>query len=175
MGIDIQIDRFTPCLLERASGALVTTSYAPATETELRGLKKKGWLFNWTGKDLREAEVYKLLIQGDNQIQGLVAIKKEERNTAYHLLLAESAPQNRGDNKAFEGVGGHLFAIAAEKSRQAGYEGFIYFEAKNMDLVRHYADKFGAALIGMPHEYSMVIDEEAAAELLRAYTLEGGD
>ena len=69
-------------------------------------------------------------------------------------------------------MGGHLFAIAAQRSLEAGYGGFIYFEAKNRELVDHYRDAFGAVLIGMPHEYSMIIDEDAAQKLLRAYTLE---
>ena len=76
-----------------------------------------------------------------------------------------------GTGKQYEGVGGHLFAIAVQKSIDAGYGGFIYFEAKNMELVKHYEEKFGAALVGMPHQYSMVIDEEAAARLVKAYTL----
>lgn len=71
-------------------------------------------------------------------------------------------------------MGGHLFAIAAQKSTEAGYGGFIYFEAKNVELVRHYAEKFGAFLMGMPHQYSMILDEDAAQRLLENYTLNGG-
>ena len=100
-----------------------------------------------------------------------MAIEEDGRNSAFHLSLAESAPHNLGTGKQYEGVGGHLFAIAVQKSIDAGYGGFIYFEAKNMELVKHYEEKFGAALVGMPHQYSMVIDEEAAARLVKAYTL----
>ncbi len=68
-----------------------------------------------------------------------------------------------------------MFAIATQKSFEAGYGGFIYFEAKNLDLVKHYHEKFGAILIGRPHEYSMIIDERAAKQLLEViYTLIGG-
>lgn len=118
-------------------------------------------------------QIYKLTVKDDNTIQGLVAIENQPENYAFHLKLAESAPHNRGETKKYEGVGGHLFAIAAMESNKAGYGGFIYFEAKNMELVHHYHDKFGAVLIGIPHEYSMIIDETAAQELLAAYTLEG--
>jgi hypothetical protein len=173
--VDIEIDRFTPCLYDVNSGENINTEYSLASQQELSGLRKKGWLFNWRDKSLKNSDVYKLTLQGNNTIQGLVAIEKQDRNTAYHLSLAESAPHNKGIMKQYEGVGGHLFAIAAQKSVESGFGGFIYFEAKSRELVRHYEDAFGAHLIGMPHEYSMVIDEESAQKLLQAYTLEGGD
>lgn len=59
-----------------------------------------------------------------------------------------------------------------KKSVEAGYGGFIYFEAMNTDLVKHYAEKFGAILIGRPHQYSMIIDEDAAQRLLSIYSID---
>lgn len=174
VGIDIEIDRFTPCLLDTETNELVETEYKLVTASELKGLKAKGWLFNWRGKDLSNSEIYKLTLQGDDKIQGLVAVEPREDNFAYHLSLVESAPENRL-GRHYEGVGGHLFAIAAKKSLEAGYGGFIFFEAKNIELVNHYQTRFGATWIGRPHEYSMIIDEKAAQELLDNYTLNGGD
>ena len=67
-------------------------------------------------------------------------------------------------------------ASVSERSLENGFGGFIYFEAKNMELVKHYQDAFGAFWCGMPHEYSMLIDEDAAKNLLDEYTLiRGGD
>ncbi len=175
MFVDVEIDQFTPCLLHKASGKIVDTTYAAATKDDLTGLTKKGWLFNWRHSSLKDSEIYKLTVKGDHEIQGLVAVENRPGSHAYHLSLAESAPHNKGEHKQYDGVGGHLFAIAAQKSAEAGYGGFIYFEAKNRELVQHYHEKFGAFLIGRPHEYSMIIDEDAAARLLSAYTLEGED
>lgn len=92
MSVDVTIDRFTPCLLDHNTGELVDTTFSLASAAELRGLKKKGWLFNWTGKDLQGREIYKLTLSGETEIQGLVAIENEPVNAAYHLKLAESAP-----------------------------------------------------------------------------------
>lgn len=171
MSVDIEIDKFTPCLRDAKTGEIIETAHSLATAEELKGLKKRSWKFNWSAPSLRSSKIYKLLKKGDTEIQGLVAIEEDGRNSAFHLSLAESAPHNLGTGKQYEGVGGHLFAIAVQKSIDAGYGGFIYFEAKNMELVKHYEEKFGAALVGMPHQYSMVIDEEAAARLVKAYTL----
>jgi len=172
MNVDVEIDRFTPCLVEKDTGDIISTTYALATPKDLKELAKEGWLFNWRHRDLKNCEIYKLTVKNNEKIQGLVAIEESPQNFAYHLKLAESAPHNKGIHKHYEGVGGHLFVIAVQKSIEAGYGGFIYFEAKNMQLVKHYQEKFGATLMGMPHEYSMIIDEDAAENLINAYTLE---
>ena len=170
MGIDIEIDRFTPCLLDTKTGELVDTTYSLATPDELKNLKRKGWLFNWSGKDLKGSDIYKLTLRGDTEIQGLVALRDNSANYAIYLQLTESAPENRIERR-YEGVGGHLFAIAAQKSLEAGYGGYVYFEAKNEQLVKHYSKAFGARLYAMPHQYSMALEEDAAQELLEIYTL----
>ena len=173
MGLSIEIDDFTPCLIERTTGKIVNTVFSLASLSELKPLKHQGWNFNWTADDLKDSDIYKLTLEGDDTIQGLVALKDMPNDYAVYLKLAESAPLNLGKNKRYEGVGGHLFAIAAKISMDHGYGGFLFFEAKNMELVRHYQEMFGGKVIGGVHQYRMVIDEEAAEQLLNKYTLKG--
>lgn len=75
-------------------------------------------------------------------------------------------------NQKYEGVGGHLFAIAIDKSIQWGYEGVVYGFAANQELVNHYVKVFDAYHIGILHEYQIVIDGEAAQKLLEVYSYE---
>lgn len=170
--MDLMIDQFTPCLLDTKTGKLIDTSFSPASTEELR--KVKGWGFDWTDKALLQDQVYKLTVAGGDEIQGLVAIRRMERDRAIYVHIAESAPHNLGVGKRFSGVGGHLFAIAAQKSVEAGYGGFFFMDAKNVELVRHYQKTLGAIHLGMPHEYRMIVEEEAAAHLLEVYTLKEG-
>lgn len=172
MYTDIKIDQFTPCLIERSTGQIVKTSFSKATAKELTGLQKKGWAFNWKSSDLKQATVYKLTLANSSEIEGLVAVTDFERDQAVYVNIAESAPHNRGMEKQYEGVGGHLFAIAAQVSIDHGFGGFIFMDAKNMELVKHYHEKMGAQLLGMPHPYRMFIDEESAHRLLEIYTLD---
>ena len=106
-----------------------------------------------------------------SEAEGLVALQYMERDHAVYVQLAESAPHNRGTGRRYGGVGGHLFAIAAQKSLEAGYGGFFFMDAKNIELVRHYQETLGAIWIGMAHEYRMLVEEDAAAKLLAVYTL----
>lgn len=169
MGTAVKIDGFTPCLVETSSGKIVDTQYSLATTEDL---KTSGWNFNWSDSDLRNSEVYKLTLKGDNKIQGLVALNDFKKDNAVYVKLAESAPQNIGKNKKYDGVGGHLFAIAIKKAIERGYGGFVFMDAKNIELIEHYHKTLGAVHIGGVHPYRMYIDEDNAQKILDYYTLE---
>ena len=169
--MDIQIDKFTPCLEDAESGKFISTYYSPANKTELSALK--GWNFNWLDESLKDSTIYKLTIEWSDEIQGLVALTDFHRNSAIYVNLAESAPHNIGKKKRYNGVGGHLFAIAVKKSVECGYGGYIFMDAKNIELAKHYKQTLGATFLGRPHPYRMYINEENALKLLDIYTLEG--
>jgi len=172
MTVSIVIDKLTPCLVEIASGAVHQTTFSVAKANELRNLQSRGWNFDWADKDLAYCNIYKLQIEGDEVIQGLIAA--EVVRGAVYIHLAESAPHNQPNNKKYDGVGGHLFAIAIKLSLAMGFGGYVYFEAKNPELAEHYTNSFGARLLRTRiHEYRMEIDEENAQKLIEKYTIEG--
>ena len=172
MKIDIIIDRLPPCLVEVESGKVHQTTFSVAKSNELSNLQEKGWNFNWADEDLAYCNIYKLQIINDDEIQGLVAA--EVVKGAVYIHLAENAPHNQPERKKYEGVGGHLFAIAIKLSFAMGFNGYVYFEAKNNKLVDHYTSKMGARLLRTRiHEYRMEIDELSANNLIEKYTLEG--
>jgi len=172
MQIDIIIDRMTPCLVEIATGKIHQTTFSVAKAAELINLQVQGWNFDWSDAELAYCNIYKLQIVGDDEIQGFIAA--EVVRGAVYIHLAESAPHNIAPNKKFEGVGGHLFAIAIKLSVSMGFDGYVYFEAKNQKLAEHYINKMGARLLRTRiHEYRMEVDEESAHKLIEQYTLEG--
>lgn len=170
--MNLLIDKFTPCLEDTRTGDFVPTIFEKASKKELSALK--GWKFNWLDDEISSAEIYKLHLTGDDTIQGLVAVTDFKRDMAVYVNIAESAPHNLGKEKQFNGVGGHLFAIAAQVSVEKGYGGFVFMDAKNSELVKHYSQTLGAVLLGRPHPYRMLIDEETAAKLLDIYNFEEG-
>ena len=172
MKIDILIDKLTPCLVEVSTGKVLQTTFSVVAEDDLSVLTEKGWLFDWTDEELRKMNIYKLMIKDDDTIQGLVAA--EVIRGAVYVHLVESAPHNRGSEKQYEGVGGHLFAIAIKLSIVNGFDGYVFFEAKNLELVEHYSDMLGATRVPTRiHEYRMEILEEIAHNIIDEYTLEG--
>jgi len=162
----------TPCLVEISTGKILQTTFSVAKTNELMNLQEQGWSFDWSDGELAYCNIYKLQIKDDEETQGLVAA--EVVRGAVYVHLAESAPHNLAPNKKYEGVGGHLFAIAIKLSFAMGFGGYVYFEAKNQHLVDHYKNSFGARLLRTRlHEYRMEIDEDMAQIFIEKYTLEG--
>lgn len=172
MSIDIFIDKLTPCLEDLATGKILQTVFSLATDEDMKKLKENGWLFDWENEFARNASlVYKLSLKNDSAIQGLLSV--EIKRGFVFVALTESAPNNR-IGKQYAGVGGHLFAIAIKLSLSLGFGGYICMTAKNMDLVKHYAEMLGAKRVPTRlHEYQMEVLEEDAQRVIKEYTLEG--
>ena len=79
----------------------------------------------------------------NNEIQGLVGVKNDISVKAAYLHWGCTAPHNNKHKfgvQKYSGVGGHLFAIAADRSFLWGHEGFVHGFALNKELLNHYID-----------------------------------
>lgn len=93
-------------------------------------------------------------MEGSVDIQGLVAIAKNDDMQAVYISWMCTSPDNNKlitDNVKYLGVGGHLFAIAAKKSIDFGYDGYMYGFAANQDLLKHYVEVFHGEVIAILH------------------------
>ena len=174
--IDIWIDEVVPCLKDTETGELKeTVVFKIESRKYLKQFQKKnGWHIDWNLIP-RDVEVYALALKDTNEIQGLAGIRNDKDSHAVYLHWMCTAPHNNkhefGKQK-YVGVGGHLFAIAADKSIQWGYEGVMHGFAANEDLLEHYIKSFGAEYLGMLHQYQFLIEENKARELLEVYQYE---
>ena len=136
MEIDIEIDGLTNCLVKRTTGEECDTQYRLISktitkseaenliivQTEVIRIKRKsflkkyneknGWYVNWADL-LDENEVYALVVEGSVDIQGLVAVAKNEDMQAVYICWMCANPQNNKEiveQVKYVGVGGHLFA-----------------------------------------------------------------
>ena len=122
-----------------------------------------------------DVEVYALALKDTNEIQCLVGIKNDVNSHAVYLHWACTAPQNNKHDfgkQKYIGVGGHLFAIAADKSIQWGYAGAMHGFAANKELLEHYINTFHAEFLGMLHDYQFFVNEIEAKKLLEVYNYE---
>ncbi|MGG1880327.1 hypothetical protein ABDI30_22530 [Paenibacillus cisolokensis] len=110
----------------------------------------------------RNVELHKLVIQGDDMIQGAIALERREDHVYVHLI--ESAPHNRF-GKIFDFVGETLIAFACQRSLDLGFEGFVAFDAKTQ-LIAYYARNMFATHIGGGR---MIINETNARKLIMLY------
>jgi len=175
--ITFNIDSLTPCLKETSTGEIY--------ETEVIRLKRKsflakfnkrtGWYVNWS-KFEDDVEVYALVLKGTVDVQGLVAVRYDDDAEAAYIVWACTAPWNnkvKNGTQLYQGVGGHLLAIAAELSVEHGYGGCIYADAINIDVYNHYINEFHASEIGfISGRYRFMIDEKQTQELMEVYNYE---
>jgi len=163
----------SPCLIEAATNQPKDTiAKLIVDRSELKSYNKKnGWYVNWA-QLLKENEVYGIYIKGQDTPEGLIAIKQDSSASAVYMSWGCAAPHNNKQmTKApkYTGVGGHLFAIAAEKSFQYGFDGYLYGFAADAKLLKHYIKVFGAWHAGMLHEFHFVIEPDKAKKLMEVY------
>ena len=175
----VEIDSLTPCLVDVSTGDIV--------ETEVLRVRRKsflskfniktGWVVDWANL-ADENEIYALVIKGTADIQGLIALKPENELGYLFLTWAVAAPQNNKllvQEKKYNGVGGHLFAIAASKSFEYGFNGSMMGFAVSKKLVEHYCNTLGAFHLGILHDYQIAFNTEASKRLMEVYTYEWSD
>ncbi|MBG9794100.1 hypothetical protein ABD76_16885 [Paenibacillus dendritiformis] len=169
--IEALIDELTPCLIHRETGEEYKTNIEPLKYSDLKQLtEKQGWVnFDWKKEYCAPNRlVYKLMVVGSDEIQGLVSL--EVAQGYIDVFLVESAPWNIGSaSQVFIGVGAHLFAFACKVSFERGFEGVIAFTSKTK-LFKHYQEKLGAARID---GHLMTIETSAAKKLVNQYFGEG--
>ena len=174
--INIQIDEIVPCLKDTVTGEMKeTVVFKIESRSYLKQYtEQNGWQINWIELPA-DVEVYELALKDTKEIQGLVAVKNDVNSRAAFLHWACTAPQNNKHDfgkQKYSGVGGHLFAIAADKSVQWGYEGAMHGFALNKELLEHYIETFNAEFLGMLHDYQFFINEINAKKLLEVYNYE---
>lgn len=107
----------------------------------------------------------------ERETGNVVGTKYVERNTTITKKECRgwkfdwSTTQKNGHTGKFEGIGGHLFAIACQISFEAGCDGFVAFTAKT-NLVEYYKRTLKAQIIKGNRMY---LDEEAANILIDKY------
>ena len=174
--VDIWLDEIVPCLKDSETGEIKeTVVFKIESRSFLRKFKEKdGWGINWIDVP-KEVEVYALALKENNEIQGLVGVRNDVEARASYLHWACTAPHNNKklvEKPKYNGVGGHLFAVAVDKSMQWGYEGTVHGFALNKKLLNHYIEVLGAVYLGALHPYQFFLDGEASQKLLEVYTYE---
>lgn len=173
----IWIDEIVPCLKDAVTGEIKETV---VFRIETRSFLKQfsigtGWCVNWAELP-NDVEVFALALKDNiSEIQGLVGLKKDDDANAAYIYWACTAPKNNihdyGTQK-YVGVGGHLFALACEKSVEWGYGGAVHGFAANRKLLEHYVNVLNAEELCMLHQYQFFIDECNARNLLEVYNYE---
>ncbi len=174
--ICVEIDSLTPCLKDAATGDFVETEVIRIKRKSFlqKFNKRNGWYTSWKAL-LDDNEVYALVLKGTVDIQGLVAFQYDAEAKVAFLSWAVAAPHNNPQivtQKKYHGVGGHLIAIAAQRSEEVGMNCEIAGFAANAELERHYIENYGAIPIHVLHDYHILFPAESGKKIREVYTYE---
>lgn len=155
--------------LKHRSGELYPAKFEALKMNEARSLKDLGWeqTFDWSlyiGPN-NPATPYKLLVVGDNYIQGAIAY--QIKNDHVFVDLLENAPLNRYNNpgRQFLNATDILLGEACMQSFLHKKDGFVSFIPKTR-LYSYYAQRFNAKRGGLGLMY---LDSVAALRLIELY------
>jgi hypothetical protein len=173
--IDIWIDEIVPCLRDAETGEEKETIVYRIYQRDLKGYNKRtGWYTNWHTMPL-DVEIYALVAKSEPGIQGLLAIKDDKDADAAYLCWGCTAPHNNKlltDKPKYVGVGGHLFAIAADLSVIWGHDGVMYGFASSNKLAEHYEKTYNAGRSGGAGGCHFTINEKTAQKIREEYSYE---
>lgn len=175
--ITFKVDELVPCLKEVSTGDIYETEIIKLKRKSIlqKFNKKTGWYVDWSQFE-DSVEIYALVLKGTFDIQGLIALENIPGDGAIHIKWACTSPANnvwQNGTQKFKGVGGHLFAIAGNISMIAGYNGVVYAEAMDQELLDYYIHTFHAEPFpyGFPkHPYRFIMNELAMHEIMEVYT-----
>ena len=123
--ITVRIDGIVPCLKDTLTGENMYTEAVRVTRESLlsRFNENAGWQTDWASL-LEDCEVYALVLGGTMSIQGMIAMRKDNKAGAAEIAWMCAAPENTPEisgHKKYIGVGAQLFSIAAGKSAAYGF------------------------------------------------------
>ncbi len=177
--ICVDIDDLTPCLVDSTTGETIETEVIRIKRRSFlsKFTEKNGWYTNWQAL-LKDNEVYALVVKGSVDIQGLVAIEDNPDYGAVYISWAVAAPQNNPelyDSKKYNGVGGHLLAIAIDRSEALGHHGDVTGFCRNKEIMDHFVNSYDADPIGILHPYQIGIYGTVAKKIREVYDYEWTD
>lgn len=93
MEIDIVIDSMTDCLVENSSGIEYDTDYClvskTITKSDAIAFMEDGWNFDWSIPHRNGYEIYQLFVEGDDDIQGMIALKHFREQLFTHVDIVK--------------------------------------------------------------------------------------
>ncbi|HCS20814.1 MAG TPA: N-acetyltransferase [Bacteroidetes bacterium] len=134
-------------VVERLTGNIYQIEILPVENTDYKSLSKARYFFDW--KEERKAEVYKLVMKGQQDILGLVSIERIPSEWRIHIRLLSVSKENSGKGKVFENIAGNLIAFVAKIAVvEFGALACVSLRPKS-SIVQHYMKKYDMNITGM--------------------------
>jgi signal-transduction protein with cAMP-binding, CBS, and nucleotidyltransferase domain len=133
--------------VEVLTGKSYQIEVLPVENSDFKSLTQSRYAFDWT-KEKKE-EVYKLVLQGQKDILGLISIERIPSEWRIHIRLLTVSIENKGKGKTLENIAGNLIAYIAKIAvADFGEMACISLRPKSA-IAQHYVDKYEMKVTGM--------------------------
>jgi len=105
-------------------------------------ITKKRYFFDWK-KEESVADLFKLTLQGESEILGLLALTDFPREFRIQIHLLCVSRENYGQGKKYDGIAGTLIAFAARTAISKYFEDACISLLSKTELRGHYRIKYG--------------------------------
>lgn len=134
-------------IVEVSTGKFYPIEILPLENTDYKLLSKTRYFFDW--KKEKEQEIYKLVMEGQNDIKGLVSIERIPSEWRIHIRLLSVSKENKGKEKNFDKITGSLITHVA-KIAVADYGELACISLRpKSSIAQHYIDKYKMNVTGM--------------------------
>lgn len=162
-------------VLDAVSDKRIPSEVSAATEHDLA--MTKNWQTRWTTPFAQQLPNKVALRRSDNgELLGLMSYELDNTGLAVEIIYMESARHSNANllhaeskPKRYYGIAKALFAYAVQISMDAGFDGVLVFRAKTSELLKYYAQEFGARQVAAYDPFRMVIWEDAADRIIAEY------
>ncbi len=138
---------FCMIIIDTKTGSKHKIAIQLVEDGDYKMLTKKRYFFNW--KEEKNQEIYKLTLEGANDILGLVSIERIPKEWRIHIRLLTVSIENKGKNKDYKNIAGNLIThISKIAVREYGELACVSLKSKEK-IAQHYIDKYGMNITGL--------------------------
>jgi hypothetical protein len=133
-------------IIEVSTGKKNKIEILPLVTSDFKLLSRTSFFFDW--RQEAAFEIYKLMIQGQSEIQGLVSLERMPNEWRVHIRLLTVSIKNKGKDKIYDRVAGNLIAHAAKIAvREYGILACVSLRPKSV-IAKHYIEKYDMNVTG---------------------------
>jgi hypothetical protein len=129
-------------VLEVKSGKKTKAIVLPVKPSEYRFITKRSYFFDWKSAK-EECLVFKLMIEGQTGIAGLMALKAYPEEMRYEIKLICVSRENKGRHKKYDWIAGCLIAYACREARLHYTIAACVSLIPKTGIKNHYMEKYG--------------------------------
>jgi len=153
-------------IIEVNSGFRKKVVISPVEEADFKILSNKRYFFEW-GVLKQTSSVFKLLIEGEDDILGVMALIDYPEEKRIEIKLLANSIDNQGKNKKYDRIAGCMIAFACRLSK-AKYRGYACVSlVPKTELIQYYIRKYHMVNAG----WQLYLEGEQLNNILKEYLI----